>query len=205
MAVLGIAGGTASGKTVLARALGQALQIPVLSHDSYYRTLPDAWRGPRMAEYNFDHPDALDTDLLIEHLDALAEGRAIHLPRYDFVACARATEPGPRIEPTDWVIVEGILALAVPGLVERYSGSVFVDTPADIRLVRRIRRDCEERGDTPGGVMAQWLRTVRPMHQAFVQPSAELADLRVQGTAPLDCSISAVRVLLESLGYVPSA
>jgi len=193
--ILGIAGGTASGKSTLALRLSDELGAAVISHDSYYRTLPDAYRGARIAEYNFDHPDALDTERLIQDLDALAAGRSVAVPRYDFAQCRRL-EATDTVEPRDLVLVEGILVLAIPELRERFDRSIFVDCPADIRLARRLRRDCVERGDAPESLLTQYLATVRPMHEQLVQPSAEHAHLRIDGRSPLQAGVQAVKALL---------
>lgn len=196
MKVVGIAGGTASGKSTLCRRLTLELGAAVVAHDSYYRTLPEAFRGERIAEYNFDHPDALDTARLLVDLAALQRGETVQVPVYDFAGCRRLEETE-RVVPTEVLIVEGILVLAIPELRARFDVSVFVDCPADIRLARRLRRDCVERGDDPESLVTQYLATVRPMHQALVQPSAEYADLRVDGRGPMDATIHAVKALLS--------
>lgn len=197
MKIVGIAGGTASGKSTLSRRLTLELGAAVVSHDSYYKTLPDAYRGERIAEYNFDHPDALDTKRLLEDLETLAGGSTAHVPVYDFARCRRLDETE-RVVPTEVLLVEGILVLAIPELRERFDIAVFVDCPADIRLARRLRRDCVERGDDAESLVTQYLATVRPMHELLVQPSAEHADLRVDGRGPLDAGIRAVMALLEA-------
>jgi uridine kinase len=203
MRLIGIAGGSGSGKTTIAAALEEALQGSAvrIPHDSYYRTLPDDYRGGREAQYNFDHPDALDNALLVSHLRTLAAGRSIRVPVYDFVGCKRLDDSRSiEVKPAEWVIVEGILVLGIPALRALFDRMVFVDCPGDIRLARRLRRDCIERGDTPEGVLTQYLATVRPMHQQIVQPSAEFADVRVDGTGPLHCALSAVRALMVAEG-----
>ena len=128
------------------------------------------------AQVNYDHPDSLDNALLIAHLDALKEGRSIERPNYDFVHHARKVETT-HVNPTTVVVVEGILIFADAELRDRFDIKLFVDTPADIRLLRRIRRDMERRGRTFDDVRRQYARTVRPMHEAFVEPSRRFADL----------------------------
>lgn len=176
--VLGIAGGSGSGKTTVARAILEALPSGtgiLLEQDHYYRSqshLPFEERE----RVNYDHPDALETELLVEHLDALREGRAIVRPSYDFATHDRSPE-GLRMAPAPVVIVEGILVLADERLRARFDAKVYVDTDADIRLMRRIRRDLEHRGRTFAQVRKQYYDTVRPMHLAFVEPSKRFADV----------------------------
>jgi len=176
--VLGIAGGSGSGKTTVARAILEALPPGsgiLLEQDHYYRSqsqLPFEERE----RVNYDHPDALETELLVEHLDALREGRAIVRPSYDFATHDRSPE-GLRMSPAPVVIVEGILVLADERLRSRFDAKVYVDTDADIRLMRRIRRDLEHRGRTFAQVRKQYYETVRPMHLAFVEPSKRFADV----------------------------
>ncbi|MCB9669932.1 MAG: uridine kinase [Alphaproteobacteria bacterium] len=196
MQIIGIAGGTASGKTTLARRVAAALgpRAVLLAHDRYYRTLPDAYRG-REVDYNFDHPDALDNQLLAANLDALVAGASTRVPDYDFAVCRQHPEStwetlsGAGVEV---VLVEGILVLAVESLRVRFHRSFFVHTPADIRLARRLRRDIVERGDTVEGVLDQYLATVRPMHEVFVEPSREHAEHVLDGTADLERSVADV-------------
>jgi uridine kinase len=177
--ILGIAGGTGSGKTTIARALQEALapSAVLIDHDAYYRDNAELSFEQR-TQINYDHPDALETDLLIRHLRALRSGEAIDKPIYDYAAHARAAETN-RVEPAPVVIVEGILTLAIPDLRRELDVKVFVDTDADIRLMRRIRRDLEQRGRSFASIRAQYYETVRPMHLAFVEPSKRFADLIV--------------------------
>jgi uridine kinase len=176
--VIGIAGGSGSGKSTVLRTIVEAFgpeRIAVLDHDAYYKDL--AHLPPRMrADFNFDHPDALETDLMAEHLDALLSGDSIQKPRYDFVNHSRLPDTY-TVSPRPVVIVEGILVLAEPELVQRMDIKLFVDTADDIRLIRRLRRDIEERGRSATSVIDQYERTVRPMHLEFVEPSKRLADV----------------------------
>ena len=171
--VIGVAGGTASGKTTIVAQACARLGALRLTHDRYYRD------GD--ASTNFDHPDALETSLLVTHLDALRAGIAVDLPDYDF-ATHRRMSHAERVEPTRLIVVEGILVLADTELRQRFDLAVFVDAPADIRLIRRMLRDTRERGRTPEDVIRQYLETVRPMHERFVQPSAHHASLVLDGT-----------------------
>jgi uridine kinase len=178
--VIGIAGGTGSGKTTIARAIAAGLpreHVTTLEHDWYYRDRPDLPPEER-ARLNFDHPDALETSLLVEHLRELRAGRAIDAPGYDFVKHARKTETT-RIEPKPVIIVEGILVFVEEKLREQMNVKIFVDTDADIRLMRRIRRDIEQRGRTFQSIREQYYKTVRPMHLAFVEPSKRWADILI--------------------------
>lgn len=176
--ILGVAGGTGSGKTTVAREILEAVgadRIAFLAQDNYYRDV--AWESPdQLVAYNFDHPDALDTRLLVEHLRALKSGRSIDLPVYDFVS-HRRTASCRRIEARPVVLVEGILLFAEPEIRELLDFKVFVDTDADVRLVRRIRRDLTERGRAVPDVLRQYMGTVRPMHLEFVEPSKRYADV----------------------------
>ena len=175
--IVGIAGGTGAGKTTIAQWLERALAplAVVLPHDAYYRDRPDLTPDERRV-LNYDHPDALDNDLLVEHLDRLRAGRAIERPVYDFVTHRRCQETV-HVAPRPVVILEGILIFAEPRLRERMDVRLYVDTDADIRVLRRIRRDIERRGRDFASVREQYYRTVRPMHLQFVEPSKRHADL----------------------------
>jgi uridine kinase len=196
--VLGIAGGSGSGKSTIARAVLQALPPGggvLIEQDHYYRAqghLPISERE----RVNYDHPDALELDLLCGHLDALRSGACIVRPTYDFSVHDRAKE-GVRIEPAPVVVVEGILVLADDRLRARFDVKLFVDTDADIRLMRRIRRDLEQRGRSFAQIRKQYYETVRPMHLAFVEPSKRFADVVIpeggQNQVALDLILSHVR------------
>jgi uridine kinase len=175
--VLGIAGGTGSGKTTIAHKIVEAIgeRAILIDHDSYYQDLGHLQFEERQ-RVNFDHPDALETSLLIQHLGELRAGRPVLKPTYDFRTHVRTGETT-RIEPAPVILVEGILTLAIADLRSMFDIKVFVDTAADIRLMRRVRRDLEQRGRLFGEVRDQYYRTVRPMHLAFVEPSKEFADV----------------------------
>jgi uridine kinase len=178
MFVLGIAGGTGSGKSTVAERLLTALgqqAIVLIDHDAYYRDRSSLSEGERL-RLNYDHPDAIETDLLVAHLTDLRAGRAAQIPQYDFRQHVRRPETR-RIDPAPVVIVEGILVLAEERLRAQMDLKLFVDTDADIRLMRRLERDIEQRGRTFTQVRQQYNTTVRPMHLAFVEPSKRFADL----------------------------
>lgn len=174
--VVGIAGGTASGKTTIAGAACAALDALRLTHDRYYRNAD--------AHTNFDHPDALDTARMVADLDRLRAGLDADLPDYDFSTHSRRPEEE-RVQPRAVLVVEGILVLAEPELRARMDLAVFVDAPSDLRLIRRARRDVAERGRTVESVFAQYLATVRPMHERFVEPSKAHAHLVLDGAGAL--------------------
>ncbi|HMF29608.1 MAG TPA: uridine kinase [Candidatus Cybelea sp.] len=178
--VLGIAGGTGSGKSTVSKKIADSLPAGasvVLDHDAYYRDQRNLPLEER-ARTNYDHPDQLETELLVQHLAELRAGRGVDVPLYDFVEHLRRRETR-RVEPVPVVIVEGILVLADARLREQMDVKIFVDTDADIRVMRRIRRDMEHRGRTFAQIREQYYRTVRPMHLQFVEPSKRFADLIV--------------------------
>ncbi len=202
---IGVAGGTASGKSTISSAiLAQvgAENIAHILHDSYYSSwydLADPGQGPH--DINFDHPDSLETSLMIEHIRALQRWEAVNIPVYDFVKQERSTE-SIRLDPCPVLLVEGILVLAEHPLRELFDMKIFVDTPADIRFIRRLKRDIAERGRTLESVIEQYERTVRPMHNAFVEPSKRHADVIVpQGgfnTVAIDMLADRVRWILHT-------
>ena len=175
--VIGIAGGSGSGKTTLAdRVAGRfGDRIALLRHDDYYKPTRHLSVEERAA-LNYDHPSAFDTALLVRHLDALRQGEAVDTPLYDYATHDRKAQTR-RVEPKAVVVVEGILILEDPDLRERFDLKVYVDTDADVRILRRIRRDVEERGRSLDSVIRQYLTTVKPMHEAFVAPSRRHADV----------------------------
>lgn len=198
--VIGICGGTGSGKTTITSriiAALPALSVVVLEQDSYYRDLPGLPLEER-ARQNFDHPEALDTALLVEHVRALRAGRAIEQPLYDFTAHCRRAETL-HVEPRPAIIVEGILIFENAALRELMDIKVFVDTDADLRLLRRLERDIRERGRTVESVIEQYLSTVRPMHLEFVEPSKRYADLIIPEGGHNDVGIDLVVQKVRSL------
>lgn len=175
--VVGIAGGSGSGKTTITNHMRQQLGAlaTVISHDNYYRPYSE-FSMEEGARINFDHPSAYETELLAEHLTALRRGETVQMPTYDFSLNDRLKETI-AIAPSRVVIVEGIMVLAEPELRELMDVKVFVECDADERILRRARRDIEERGRTLESVTAQYLASVKPMHEAFVEPSKQYADL----------------------------
>lgn len=180
--VFGVAGGTASGKTTVARNILEqvgAERIAYLPHDAYYRDLSHLPLVERRQQ-NFDHPDALETGLLIKHIHELLQGRSIPLPVYDFAEYVRKPETQ-TVEPAPVILIDGILIFSEPELRALMDIKVFIDTDADIRLIRRIERDTRERGRTLSTTIFQYLDTVRPMDLEFVQPSRRYADIIIPG------------------------
>lgn len=176
--IIGICGGTGSGKTTVANRILESVNasdVAFIQQDSYYRNLKDLPLDYRQA-VNFDHPDALDNELLVHHIRKLKAGGSVELPLYDFKTHTRLNETL-LIEPKPIVIIEGILIFTDPRLLEQMDIKVFVDTPDDIRFIRRLRRDIAERGRTIDSVIEQYLKTVRPMHMQFVEPSKRYADV----------------------------
>lgn len=176
--VIGVAGGTGSGKTTIARKLAEALpkgSATIIEHDAYYRDHSELLLEQRQ-QLNYDHPDALETELLAEHLAALRSGRSVDVPIYDFRTHSRLDETR-RVDPTAVIVVEGILTFVESSIREQLDIKIFVDTDADIRVFRRIRRDLEERGRSFASVRDQYYSSVRPMHMQFVEPSKYWADL----------------------------
>jgi len=176
--MVGITGGSAAGKSVFARRLIEALgaqQAAVISQDSYYHDRSHL-EPDRRAKCNFDHPDAVDFRLLAAHLSALGKGHSVQVPHYDFATHCRSGAASV-LRPRPVVLVEGVLILASALIRERLDLTFFLEVPADVRLIRRLRRDVTERGRSPESVMEQYLSTVRPMHEKFVEPSKRYADL----------------------------
>ncbi|MEC8052019.1 MAG: uridine kinase [Myxococcota bacterium] len=176
--VVGIAGGTGSGKSTVAANIAAGIpssKIALIDHDSYYKDHSELTEEERQL-VNYDHPESLDNDLMIEHIKALVDWKPAEIPVYDFVTHSRKTETR-RVEPADVIIVEGILTFVDARLRDLMEVKIFVDTDADIRVMRRIRRDMEHRGREFGQIREQYYKTVRPMHLQFVEPSKRWADL----------------------------
>lgn len=199
--LIGVAGGSGSGKSTVSRRLREALPdsgVIVLQQDAYYRDRRDLSPEDRAA-LNYDHPDSIDEALLIEHLRALRDGRPIRAPVYDFVHHLRSPDLRP-VEPRRCVIVEGILILASEPIRALLDLRLYVETDADVRFIRRLRRDVEERGRTVESVIEQWERTVRPMYLQFVEPSRRHAHLIIpeggHNAPALDVVISRLRAEL---------
>ncbi len=201
--IVGVAGGTGSGKTTVARKIAEALpaeMVTILEHDSYYFDRGDLSYDERCL-LNFDHPSSLETQLLVSHVHSLREGVAVEVPMYDFKIHRRGPSTR-RIEPTPIVVVEGILLFSDASLRETLDLKLFVDTDADVRVLRRVRRDMEKRGRSFESVRDQYYKTVRPMHLQFVEPSKRWADVILpeggDNSVGLDLIVSKVRSVLAS-------
>jgi uridine kinase len=201
--VIGIAGGTGSGKSTVAMVIIDrvgAKHIALLPHDAYYKDLSNLAPAQR-AIINFDHPDSLETSLLMEHIRRLKNYQSIELPVYDFKTHTRTTQTT-HIEPQPVILVEGILILAEKGLRELFDVKIFVDTDADIRFIRRLERDIAERGRTSTSVINQYMATVRPMHLEFVEPSKRYADVIIPegglNTVAMDMVVARIEALLRT-------
>ncbi|MEJ2597362.1 MAG: uridine kinase [Anaerolineales bacterium] len=207
--VIGIAGGSGSGKTTLARIILERVgqdRIAYLPHDAYYKDLSDLPPNQR-AEVNFDHPNSLDSELLVEHIVQLRKGQPVELPVYDFKTHSR-TDQFTHIEPQTIIMVEGILIFADKTLREMFDVKIFVDTDPDIRFIRRLQRDISERGRTTESVVRQYLATVRPMHLEFVEPSKRYADVIIpeggMNTVAMDMVVARLEALLGQADPTPS-
>ena len=201
--ILGIAGGTGSGKTTVTKKILQRLDdetIVVVRHDYYYRDL-STFGGSSPEHINFDHPDALETSLLIRHLNDLKRGKPIDQPLYDYTTYRRLGETK-RIDSKHVIIVEGILIFVEKQLRELMDIKIFVDTDADERLLRRLRRDLVERGRSIESVMEQYTETVKPMHLEFVEPSKRWADIIIptggENLVAIDMVVTRIRELLRN-------
>jgi uridine kinase len=200
--VIGIAGGSGSGKTTVAQKILERVgpeRIAYLQHDSYYKDL-DQLPPTQRAERNFDHPYSLETDLLIQHIASLRGGKAVEVPVYDFSTDSR-TDKTFTIQPHRVILVEGILIFTEAALREMFDVKIFVDTDADLRFIRRLERDIAERGRTTESVIKQYQSTARPMHLEFVEPSKRYADVIIPeggfNTAALDMVVARIEALLK--------
>jgi uridine kinase len=196
--LIGIAGGTGSGKTSVTNAIAAEFgsdALLVVQHDSYYRDIGE-YRGISPSEINFDHPRALETSLLIEHLSRLKAGQRVEQPVYDFSTHRRSTRTV-RLESRAVILVDGILVLAEKELRDLLDIKIFVDTDADERFIRRLRRDINERGRTLESVIGQYLSTVKPMHLEFVEPSKLWADVIIPGGAENTVAVGMVVTMIR--------
>jgi uridine kinase len=196
--IIGIAGGTGSGKTTLTRRLMSRFggDVSVVYHDNYYKRHDELTYDQRAA-LNYDHPDAFDTGLMIEHLTSLRSGESVQCPVYDYTVHNRSEETV-EIHPTKVIIVEGILIFENPDLRDLMDIKIFVDTDADVRILRRILRDVKERGRSLDSVVEQYLTTVKPMHEQFVQPSRQYADIVIPEGGH---NLVALELLVERIRY----
>jgi len=199
--VIGVAGGSGSGKTTVVRRIVESVgddHVIVLEHDRYYHDHPEL-RLEERAALNYDHPDSLETDLMVRHVNELRAGRSVELPVYDFARHARrqATDT---VQPRQIIIVEGILIFADAHLRDLMDVKVFVDTDDDTRFIRRLQRDVAERGRTMDSVIEQYLSTVKPMHLEFVEPSKRYADIIIPRGGHNAVAIDMLLGLIRSLG-----
>jgi uridine kinase len=198
--LLGLAGGTGSGKTTVARVIRDragAHNIAYVPHDAYYRNSSDLPPAARDL-INWDHPDSLDTDLMLAHVKRLKAGQAVDLPVYDFTTYSRTAQTV-RVEPHPIILVEGILIFSDARLRELFDVKIFVDTDADLRFIRRLQRDIAERGRTAESVIQQYLETVRPMHLEFVEPSKRYADVIIPEGGYNEVALDMIVARLEML------
>ena len=198
--LIGIAGGTGSGKTAIAKKIIDdygAAEVEVMEQDSYYKDLSHITDEER-ASQNYDHPDAIDVGLFENHLTSLLSGNSVQVPSYDFSVHIRRRKSR-TITPHHVIVVEGILVLHYTQLRNLFSLKVFVDTPADIRYIRRLNRDIKERGRTIESVVSQYLKTVRPMHEQFVEPSKNFADIIVPGGGQNEAAVDLLRTKINSI------
>jgi uridine kinase len=198
--VIGVAGGSGSGKTTVVRRIVESIgdgQVVVLEHDRYYRDRNDL-RLEERAALNYDHPDSLETDLLVQHVEALRDGRGVEAPRYDFARYVRHAS-AEAIEPRRAIIVEGILIYTDAALRRLMDVKVFVDTDDDTRFIRRLQRDIAERGRTVQSVIDQYLGTVKPMHLEFVEPSKRYADIIIPQGGHNAVAIDMLMTLIRGL------
>ena len=200
--IIGVAGGSGSGKTTVAHTIIERVggdRIAFVQHDAYYRDQSDIPLEQR-ARVNYDHPDSLETELLVQHLHTLRAGKPIALPVYDFAQFTR-TDQTISIAPHPVVLVEGILIFVEPALRALFDIKIYVDAPADLRFIRRLQRDLTERKRTPESIIRQYLETVRPMHIEFVEPTKRFADLILPeggfNMVAIDVIVARVRAMLE--------
>ena len=200
--IIGIAGGTGSGKTTITKSIVERFgdNVTVLYHDDYYKEQHHLTYNER-CRVNYDHPQAFDTELFLQHLDKLRGGELIHSPVYDFTIHDRFDKTKP-VNPAPVILVEGILIFAETALTDRMDIKVFVDTDADVRILRRLARDVKERGRSIDSVIEQYLTTVKPMHERFVEPSKKMADIIVleggRNAVALDLIMNRIKTFLES-------
>ena len=200
--IIGIAGGSGSGKTTLAENIANHFhrKVSILRHDDYYKSQKDLSFSER-EKLNYDHPDAFDNDLLIEHINLLKEGKNIACPKYDYALHDRSDKTE-IIESTEVILLEGILIFENKELLSQLDMKIYVDTDADVRIIRRILRDVNERGRTLESVIKQYLTTVKPMHESFVEPSKQKADIIIPegGKNPVayEIIINKIETYLES-------
>ena len=201
MIIIGIAGGTGSGKTTVVKKIMENFaqnEVTLLPQDSYYKRAPEGVPLQELRKMNYDHPDAFDWDLLVGHIKELRMGHSIEQPTYSVLTCDRAEETV-RCDPAKVVIVEGIMALYRKELRDLFDLKVFVDADPDERLIRVIERDVIERGRTPRKVMQRYLQVLKPMHTQFIEPTKEYADIIVPQGGENDKAISILSIFIERM------
>ncbi len=200
--ICGIAGGANAGKTTIVNALKERFAaedkaLAILPLDSYNRDHSDLSLADR-AKINFDHPDAFEHDLYLKHLALLKQGEVVDIPVYDFSTHSRTTEVE-RIEPAELIIGEGHLLFVIPEVVREFDARIFISAPEELRLKRRLERDVRERGRTPESIRTQFAATVAPMHDKYIEPSSSLADLILEGSAPIEESLEKVLEYIDEI------
>ena len=200
--ICGIAGGANAGKTTIVNALKERFAaedkaLAILPLDSYNRDHSDLSLADR-AKINFDHPDAFEHDLYLKHLALLKQGEVVDIPVYDFSTHSRTTEVE-RIEPAELIIGEGHLLFVIPEVVREFDARIFISAPEELRLKRRLERDVRERGRTPESIRTQFATTVTPMHDKYIEPSSSLADLILEGSAPIEESLEKVLEYIDEI------
>ena len=200
--ICGIAGGANAGKTTIVNALKERFAaedkaLAILPLDSYNRDHSDLSLADR-AKINFDHPDAFEHDLYLKHLALLKQGEAVDIPVYDFSTHSRTTEVE-RIEPAELIIGEGHLLFVIPEVVREFDARIFISAPEELRLKRRLERDVRERGRTPESIRTQFAATVAPMHDKYIETSSSLADLILEGSAPIEESLEKVLEYIDEI------
>jgi len=200
--ICGIAGGANAGKTTIVNALKESFKaeeksLAILPLDSYNRDHSDLSLEDR-AKINFDHPDAFEHDLYLKHLSLLKQGEPVDIPVYDFATHSRTTEVE-RIEPAELIIGEGHLLFVIPEVVREFDIKLFISAPEELRLKRRLERDVRERGRTPESIRTQFATTVSPMHDKYIEPSSSLADLILEGAAPIEESLEKILEFFDEI------
>ena len=198
--IIGVAGGTGSGKTTVSRVIRRRVgieRIAYLQHDSYYKDLSHLSQKER-DQVNFDHPDSLDSALLVDHLQQLLAGHTVQIPNYDFASHTRMSTTT-SVQSKSVILVEGILIFVEPALRDLFDMKIFVDTEGDVRFIRRLSRDIEQRGRTMQSVIKQWLSTVKPMHEKFVEPSKHWADIIIPRGGRNDVATDLVVTKIEQI------
>ena len=200
--ICGIAGGANAGKTTIVNALKESFKaeeksLAILPLDSYNRDHSDLSLEDR-AKINFDHPDAFEHDLYLKHLSLLKQGKPVDIPVYDFATHSRTTEVE-RIEPAELIIGEGHLLFVIPEVVREFDIRIFISAPEELRLKRRLERDVRERGRTPESIRTQFATTVSPMHDKYIEPSSSLADLILEGAAPIEESLEKILEFFDEI------